>query len=58
MEQNKEFIGNAKMEQLTEEEMEAVAGGSGYKLKFDVPSELKKILAEEAKKSVIWETKN
>lgn len=56
MEKNKEFIDNAKMEQLTEEEMKEVAGGSPYKLKFDVPSELKKILAEEAKKSVIWET--
>ena len=29
MEQNKEFIDNAKVEQLTDEEMDMVAGGAG-----------------------------
>lgn len=49
MEKNKEFIANAKSEQLTNEEMEAVAGGSLYKLEFQKPKELIRILEEEAK---------
>lgn len=33
MEQNREFIDNAKMEQLTQEEMEAVAGGVSIEIR-------------------------
>lgn len=42
MERNKEFIENAKMEQLTEEEMKAVAGGISIECRGVERTDIKK----------------
>ena len=56
MKKNKEIIDSAKMEPLTEEEMKAVAGGSGYKLRVTLSEEQIKIIEDKKKRPVIWKT--
>lgn len=56
MERNKEFIGNAKMEELTDEEMKAVAGGSDYKLRVTLSEEQIKIIEDKKNRPVVWKT--
>lgn len=48
---DKEFIDNAKSGQLTDEEMEKVAGGGDLKLRVRAPAFL-----SEVKNPVIWKT--
>lgn len=50
---DKEFIDHAKNEQLTNEEMEMVVGGSDLKLRVKAPAFL-----SEVKKPVIWKTED